>query len=153
MFQLFNPHDFGDNGKASFLLGNTEQAKAFGAQTLEGVGGTSRLKGTATEQGSTAGLDAFCHFHDLLFSFHRARTGNQGQDAAAQLGIVADFDDGVFRVEFPVGIFIRLLDPLDIVNNVQGGDEGHVQTSGITNQAPNGLANTFHRVDGNMSFF
>ena len=61
---------------------------------------------------------------------------------------VSHGDDGIPRVELPVGVFIGLLDPLHVLHDVQGGDEVGVQGGGVPHQAQDsvGLADT--GVDG-----
>ena len=53
---------------------------------------------------------------------------------------LADLDDGVLGMELAVGILIRLLHTLDVLDNVQRGNEIGVYLRGIAHQAEEHIA-------------
>ena len=55
-------------------------------------------------------------------------------------------------MELPVGVFIGLLDPLHILDDVQGGDEVDVQLGGVSHQAQDGVGLADAGVDGDALF-
>ena len=136
--QLAQVHQLRDNGQARLLPGHLQILQARGAQALEGVGGGAGLEGTAPQHGGAAGLDGLGDGDDLLFGFHGAGTGHDGQVAAADLG-VPHGDDRVLRMELAIGIFVGFLHPLDILHDVQSGDQVDVQLGGVAHQAQNGV--------------
>ncbi len=92
------------------------------AHTLEGIGGGAGLEGAAPQHGGAAGLYRLGDGDHLLLGLHGAGAGDEGEVAAADLR-VADLHDGILGVELPVGVLIGLLHPLDILHDVQRGNQ------------------------------
>ena len=149
--QLAQVHQLRDNGEAGLLPGHLQVLQTRGAQALEGVGGGAGLEGAAAQHGGAAGLDGLGDGHHLLLGLHGAGAGHDGQVAAADLG-VAHLDHGVLGVELAVGVLVGLLDALDIIHDVQGGDQVDVQLGGVAHQAQNGVGLADACVDGNALF-
>ena len=55
--KLIDVHHFADDGKACFPLGFHQHGKALGPQSLERIGGGSRLEGPAPQNLGPGGLD------------------------------------------------------------------------------------------------
>ena len=137
--QVVGIHDLGDDGQAGLPLGLQQQLNAVGLQSLEVVGGGAGLEGAAPEHGGSGGLDALGHGDDLLLALHRAGAGNEGEVAVAHLQLLLPhLDDGILRMEFPVGALEGLGHPLHPLDNVQTGDEVPVQLAGVADDADDG---------------
>ena len=149
--QLAQVHQLRDDGEACLLLGHLQILQARGAQALEGVGRGAGLEGTAPEHGGAAGLDGLGDGHHLLLTLHGAGACHEGQVAAADLG-VAHLHYGVLGVELAVGILVGLLDPLDVLHDVQRGDQVNVQLGSVAHQAQDGVGLTDAGVDDDALF-
>ena len=149
--QLAEVHQLGDDGQARLLPGDFQVLQSLGAQALEGVGRGAGLEGAAPEHGGAALLHRLGNGHHLFLALHGAGTGHDGQGAAADLG-AAHGNDRVLRVEFPVGVFVGLLNPLDVLHDVQGGDEVDVQLGRVAHQSQDGVSLADAGVDDDPLF-
>ena len=145
--QLGDVHQLGDNGQAGFRPGGLEILQAGFPQALEGVRGGTGLEGASPEHGGAAGLHRPGDGHHLFLALHRAGAGHDGQAPAADPG-VPHRNHRILGVELPVGVLIRLLDPLHILHDVQSGDQVDVQLGGVAHQAQDGVGLANAGVDG-----
>ena len=132
--QLGHVHQLCHDGEPRLLPGHFQVLDARGPQALEGVGGGPGLEGPAPEHGGPAGLHRLGNGHHLLLALHGAGARHDGQGAAANLG-VPHGDDSVLRMELPVGVFIGLLNPFHILDDVQRRNEVDVQLGGVPHQS------------------
>ena len=128
-------HDFRDNGQPCPFPGVAEQLQPLGPQALEGVGRGPGLESPPAQEGGSRRFDVGGHGLNLFLAFHRAGTGYQRQTPAPDDGAAPQIDNGIVGVKFPVGLFIRLLYPLDALDNVLGGDIFDIHLGGVAQQA------------------
>ena len=133
--QVLDAHDLCDDGQAGLFLGLGEQLQALSLHALEGVGRGAGLEGAAPEELGPGLFHFFSHVADLLLTFHRAGPSNQGQMPVADFLPSRQSDDGVVRMEFPVGFFIGLLHPLDALHKILCFDILRVDGGGVANQS------------------
>ena len=88
-------------------------------KTLERVRGSSRLEGTAAEEGCAGTLYVRSDLCDLFLCLDGAGTCDDLKVSAADLS-AADINDRVLWVHGAVCLLIRLTDPADILNDVVG---------------------------------
>ena len=140
---MVGAHDFGDDGEPCFLFGFQQQGDPVGLESLEIIGGSSGLEGTAPEQGSTGCLDRPGHLQNLFFAFHGAGAGNGSKVPAADFYDRAvgswDFDDGIVGMELAVGALEGFGDPLDGFHHIQPGQQLFVHPACVSHQAHDGL--------------
>ena len=115
-------------------------------QALEGVGRGARLKRAAAQKASACLFDLLCHQADLLRRLDRAGACNHLEASSADLHTV-DIDDTVFRMELAVGLFVRLLDALDLFNDIQRSNLPDVHAGGVAHQAQQGGVHALGKVD------
>ena len=137
--KLAEVHQLGDDGQPRLLLGDLEVAQADLAEALEGIGRGAGLERAAAQHRRAAGLDRLRDGDHLLLGFHRAGAGHEREVAAADLRI-ADLDDGILGMELAVGVLIRLLHTLDVLDDVQRGNEIGVYLRGVAHQAEEHIA-------------
>ena len=136
--QVGRLHDLGDDGQPGGLLRLAEQFKALLVQALEGVGRGAGLEGAAPQHPRAAGLHGLGHGDDLLPALHAAGPCDDLEVPPADLR-ASTVDDGVVLVEFAVGALEGLLDALDGLHDVQRGDQVHVHSAGVADQADDGV--------------
>lgn len=87
-------------------------------------------------------MTLFGNAADLCFRFYRTGAGDDLKIAASNFDPV-DVDNGVLRMKFSVRIFIGLLNPLDILYNIERFEQINIQQRGVADQAENGLMDSF----------
>ena len=104
---MLGVHDLGDDGGTGGTAGQLEQVQTLAAHALKGVGGGAGLECAAAQQGSTGSLDPLGTVGDLFLALDAAGAGDDREVSAADLNAV-HINDAVVRVEFAVGLFVRL---------------------------------------------
>ena len=107
----------GDDAQSEFIPDFGHDPQRFKAEALECVRRCARLVGAAAEELRAGGRYLLGDGEGLFAAFDRARTGDNGQRAAADGGIGAgEADDGVFFLDVAAGEFVGLGNP-DHVGN------------------------------------
>ena len=139
-------HNLGDDGKSCGFLGLQKKFDAFSLHALEGIGGGAGFESAAPEDIGAGLFDCLRHFNDLLFGFHGAGAGNHGKVTAADADI-AYLHNGILGVEFPVGLFEWLGNPLDGFHHIQTFQQFHIHPAGISDQSQHGDLCAFGNVN------
>ena len=134
----------------SFLASSSREILV--PKPLERVRGGARFERAAPEHGRPGGFYASGNFANLLFGFYRTGPCDNLEIPASELH-AANVDNSVLRVELPVRVFIGLLDPFDILHNIQRFLKVDIQRRGISDQAEDGLMDAFTEVDFNAGSF
>ena len=103
-------------------------------QALKGVGRCARLEGAAAQKARARLLDALGHIGDLFQGLHRTGAGDDLEIPAADFAPRAAIDHGVLGVELAVGVFVRLLNALDVFDDLQRFEHVDVHRGGIADQ-------------------
>ncbi len=113
-------------------------------QSLERVRRGPGLEGTAPQQPCPAGFYRLRHPDDLLLVFDGAGAGRNRKMPAADFhgfpSRALDADDGVLRMEFPVGRLVRLGDPFDVLDRVVCEHAVDIHPGGIPDDTDDGGA-------------
>lgn len=115
--------------------GNFQKLDALALEAGEIIGRGARFERAAPEHIGPGRLHGLGHGHDLLLGFHGAGTGHNAEIAAADLHI-ADLYDGIVGVVFAVAALERLGHALDAVDNVEAGDEVHIDARRVADEGP-----------------
>ena len=112
-------HDLGDDGHTRGGLGLDEQVQPALAHALVGIRGGAGLVRAATQHRG-AGRFAALGDSDEVVALDRAGAGDDLEVAAADLDAASEVDHGVCGVELAIGLFERLRDPLNALDDVHG---------------------------------
>ena len=129
-------HQLGHDGLAGDCAGLLQQLQTFGAQALKAVGAGAWLERAAAQDAGPSGLHPLRHKGDLLLALNAAGAAHDGKVAAADL-VTADIDHGVIRVEFAVGLFVRLGHAAAGLDDRVGQHPAFGKGLGIADQAQN----------------
>lgn len=92
------------------------------------------LERAAAQDARAAALYVAGDFHDLALALHAARPGHHGEMSAADR-MSRHVHSGVRRMEFPVGLFIGLADPLHILDKIIGAHKVDVHAGCVADEA------------------
>ena len=147
--QVRRGHDLRHDRQAKVALGLREQVQSLRAQALEGVGGGAGLERAAAQHGRAGLFDALGDLRHLLAALHGAGADHHRDGAVADLEL-AHVDDGVVRVEFAVGLLVRLLDAGQALHDRVGLNNVRVDRGGVPDQAQHGGLRADPSVDGHL---
>lgn len=109
----FGGQNFGDKGDFELVCGASQDADAFEAEALEGIGRCAGFEGAAAEHAGTELLDGLGGVVEYVLGFNGAGTGDDDKFLSAE-DDVADGDGGCFVTcvsadawEFGVGGGVR----------------------------------------------
>ena len=145
---LVRRHDLRHNGQMVGIPCLADHVQTFVAQPLEGVRRSTGFERPAPKHGCSA----LFHRGGNGVSFHRTGTGNDHQLFAAHFH-PADVDDGIIRMEHPVGPFERFLDPHGLVHPFIHHEIFRIQYAGIPYDAQDFLVLPDAVMDGEASLF
>jgi hypothetical protein len=136
---------FGDDAQAKLIADLGHDLQGFDAQALERVRRGTRLVGAAAEELRAGGRDLFGNGECLLARFNGARTGDDGEVAAADLRVGSfKADDGVFFFDVAAGQLVGLADADDFGDAGELFDVAAVDFTLVAGDADGGALGSWH---------
>jgi hypothetical protein len=132
---------FGDDAEAEMFADVGEDLQALKAKTLEGVGRSARLVGTATEKVNAGGLELLGDGEALLFGFDSAGAGDDGKMRATHedfAGGSGNADDGVFFLDVAGDELVGLGDRDAFDDAGHGFENTEIDGTGVAGDADGG---------------
>ena len=137
-FDILEIHKLGDDRKPGFFLRCIKKSYSFFSKPLERIGRSARLERAAPKHRGARLLDGLGAADYLLFGLYRTGPRNHREGTAADLD-ARTVDYGIFRMEFAVGGFVRLLNTLNGLNDIESLNKPRIYVGNIADAPDNRL--------------